>query len=551
MFGADDVPIQADVRVVSGGANGLPTGGAVSVIRCEKRTGESAGLSLQFPVDGAGVITVQTALLPERDKPYLLSLELARHRLMLVLNKLEDWALFDLPATDPGLVKFEQARQAFTQALVAHAEAPRGGVGPNTSPYTPESDRLSRQALALAVEASEILTLTQSRAQCGKRMSGELAAAAAKISTPANAITDHEVAESRSALLGTVGVILPSPPQIGVAVNPEMFGPTLQKAVALAADFICMPMRWVDMEPTEGKYLFGKTDRWIEWAVRQARLPIVGGPIVDFRRGCVPEWLYIWEHDYETLRELVYDHVKNLVTRYRRTVGTWTVASGLHVASNFALSFEQVMDLTRLVVMVVRKLQPGAKVQVQIDQPWGEYFADSTRAVPPMMYAEMVAQAGVNPDLYALRVEMGQPEQGRSTRDMMAFSALLDRYAALERPLSVAAISAPSRPPDVEHLGIDGQMDPGYWREQWSAQSQVTWMTQALAIAASKPFVHSVCWHELYEPVKPADNKFDGLFDAACTQAKPALWRLAEIRQMLRSKQSPLNLPVTPNIGQL
>ena len=86
------------------------------------------------------------------------------------------------------------------------------------------------------------------------------------------------------------------------------------------------------------------------------------------------------------------------------------------------------------------------QVQVQIDQPWGEYFADSTRAVPPVMYAEMVAQAGVNPDLYALRIEMGQPEQGRSTRDMMALSALLDRYAALEKPLSVAAVSVPSRP---------------------------------------------------------------------------------------------------------
>lgn len=547
MFGADDVPIQADVRV----ANGQTAGGqGVSVIRCEKRTSESAGLSLQFPVEGAGVITLQTALLPERDKPYLLSLELARHRLMLVLNKLEDWALFDLPPTDPGLVKFEQARQAFTKALVAHAEINKN-LAPGQPPYTPDADRLARGALALAVESSELITLTQAKAQCAKRMSGELAAAAAKIATPANAITEHEVAESRSALLGTVGVILPSPPQIGVAVNPELFGASLQKAVALAADFICMPMRWVDMEPTEGKYLFGKTDRWIEWAVRQARLPIVGGPIVDFRRGCVPEWLYIWEHDYETLRELVYDHVKNLVTRYRRTVGTWTVASGLHVASNFALSFEQVMDLTRLVVMVVRKLQPGAKVQVQIDQPWGEYFADSTRAVPPMMYAEMVAQAGVNPDLYALRIEMGQPEQGRSTRDMMALSALLDRYAALERPLSVAAISAPSRPPDAEHLGIDGQMDPGYWHEQWSPQAQVNWMTQALAIAASKPFVHSVCWHELYEPAKPSDNKFDGLFESSGNQAKPALWRLAEIRQVLRGKHSPLTLPATPNVGQL
>ncbi len=556
MFGADDVPIQADVKV--------SPGSGASIVRCEKRTAESAGLSVQMAVEPAGpgrpigAVTLQTCLLPERDKPYLLSLELARHRLMLVLNKLEDWALFDLPPTDPGLAKFEQARKAFTEALVAHVETEKAaagsggaGGGGNGTPYSPQADRLARHALALAMEAGELVTMTQARAQFAKRMSGELAAAAARIAAPANAITDHEAAESRSALLGTVGVILPTPPQVGVAINPEMFGPALQKAVALCADFVCAPMRWVDMEPTEGKYLFGKTDRWIEWAVRQARLPIVGGPIIDFRRGCVPEWLYIWEHDYETLRELVYEHVKTLVTRYRRTVGTWTVASGLHVASNFALSFEQVMDLTRLVVMVVRKLQPGAKVQVQIDQPWGEYFADSTRAVPPLMYAEMVSQAGINPDLYALRIEMGQPEQGRSTRDMMALSSLLDRYAALERPLSIAAISAPSRPPDAEHLGIDAQMDPGYLHEPWSPQSQVAWMTRALAVATSKPFVHSVCWHELYEPARPADNKFDGLIDTTGTVAKPGLWRLAEVRQAIRNKQSPLSLPASPTIGTL
>lgn len=548
LFGAEDVPVQADIRTVD-------LGGGVSVIQCEKRSGESAGISLQFPVAAeapgqGGLVTVQTCLLPERERPYLLSLELARHRLMLVLNKLEDWALFDLPATDPGMQLFEQARRAFTEALVAHAEGSRAAANGPGALYSQEADKLARRALALGVQAGEALTLTQARTQFAKRMSGELASAAARIAAPANAITGHEAAESRSALLGTVGVILPSPPQIGVSISPEMFGPAMQKATALCADFVNMPMRWVDMEPTEGKYLFGKTDRWIEWAVRQARLPIVGGPIIDFRKGSVPEWLYIWEHDYETLRELVYEHVKNLVTRYRRTVGTWTVVSGLHVASNFALSFEQVMDLTRLIVMVVRKLQPGAKVQVQIDQPWGEYYAVSTRAVPPLMYAEMVGQAGINPDLFALRVEMGQPEQGRSARDMMAFSAMLDRYAVLEKPLSVAAVSVPSRPADADSMGLEAQMDPGYWHSPWTHETQVSWMTQALAIAASKPYVHSVCWHELYEPAKAVENKFDGLIDAA-GNAKPALWRLAEIRQAIRNKQSPLELKAMPAVGVL
>lgn len=561
LFGADDVPVQAEIRY-SGG-----------IIRCEKRGTESAGLSLQYPLaaaelggqssvnsggqsgtgDCGGVVTLQTCLLPEREQPYLLSLELARHRLMLILNKLEDWALFDLPADDPRMQLFERARRAFTEALVAHATDAR--MNGNATPYSVETDRLARRALALAVEASEAITLHQARVQFGKRMTGELAAAAAKIGTPANALTDHEAAESRNALIGSVGVILPSTPQVGAVVSSEQFTPTLCKAASLSCDFMTVPMRWVEMEPTEGKYLFGKTDRWIEWAVRTAKIPLVGGPIVDFRRGCVPEWLYIWEHDYETLRELVYEHVKNIVTRYRRTIGTWTVCSGLHVNSNFTFSLEQVMDLTRLVVMVVRKLQPSAKIQVQIDQPWGEYYAYSPRAVPPIMYAEMIGQAGINPDLFSLRVEMGQPEPGRSTRDLMTFSAMLDRYAALEKPLSVGAVCVPAAPAPGTDPEVGSQMEPGYWRHPWSPEAQAAWMTQVMGIAVSKPYVHSVCWDELYEaPSRPgltdAETHNHALLDHAATP-RPAFWRLTEIRQSIRAKASPLALGETPQAGSL
>jgi hypothetical protein len=363
------------------------------------------------------------------------------------------------------------------------------------------------------------------------------------------------VAESRNALLGSVGVILPTPPQIGAVVGSEQFTPALQKAVTTCCDFVTMPLRWVEMEPTEGRYVFSKTDRWIEWAVRTAKLPLVGGPIIDLRRGSVPEWLYIWEHDYETLRELVYEHVKNLVTRYRRTIGTWTVVSGLHVSSNFTLTLEQVVDLTRLAVMVVRKLQPSAKVQVQIDQPWGEYYAvASTRAMPPIVYAEMLGQAGINPDLFALCFEMGQPEPGRSTRDLMAFSALLDRFAALEKPLSVAALSAPSRPADPEDTGLNAEHDPGYLRRPWSPESQAAWMTKMMAIAASKPYVHSIAWHEMYDgvpgPTSRMMHRHDGLFDPGL-QPKLGLWRLAEIRQAIKGKVSPANLPETPVVGTM
>ncbi len=205
------------------------------------------------------------------------------------------------------------------------------------------------------------------------------------------------------------------------------------------------------MEPTEGKLSTTATDRWIEWAIRTAKLPVVGGPLVDFRPQCAPDWLFIWENDYETLRDLVYEHVRALVVRYRRTVTRWTVASGLNVNTNFKISFEQIIDLTKMCIELVRREHPAAKIQLEVTQPWGEYLAMNRRSIAPYVYAETVVQTGAarpssQVDEIALRVQMGNAEPGTATRDLMAFSAMLDRFGSLEKPIVVSASSAPSVP---------------------------------------------------------------------------------------------------------
>lgn len=534
LTGPDDSPVHGSLRFIDG------------MIRCEKRQPDAAGLCVQFPVEPSplspdghapGLLALQTCLLPEREQPYLLSLELARHRLMLSINKLEDWLLFDLPAEDPVMQAFEEARQAFTAAVVAQGVGTTGS-GANLR-YSPEADRLGRKALALALDASEQIAFRQAQLQHAKRASGELAAAAATFKPPANALTDHETLETRNTMMGSVGVILTTPALIGCTVAPEQFSAPLQQLIARTCDFIRLPMRWVEMEPTEGRYAFQSTDRWIEWAVRTAKLPVVAGPIVDFRPQCTPEWLYIWEHDYETLRELVYEHVKNIVTRYRRTVAGWTVVSGLHCTTNFSLTIEQALDLTRICVTLVRKLQPGAAVQIEIDHPWGDTCAGNGRAVPPTLYAEMINQAGLNPDMIALRIQAGSAEPGRTARDMMSLSAILDRYAALEKPISISAVAAPSQPPSLDDLASAEVDDPGYWRSPWSPDAQARWLTAMAAVAASKPYVHSICWADLLD--SPKLRSHDGLLTAD-GQPKPALQRLAELRQAIREKRSPLSL---------
>ena len=513
--------------------------GEDGLIRCNPPDRTSAGLSLEVPVEALppiaarpvptmGQLSLRTCLLPPRERPYLLSLELARHRIMLFLNKLEDWALFDLSADDPIMVQFELARQTFTQALVAERSGEHQG---QTGGHTPEADLLAWQALALAIDAGEQLAMRDAARDLPARLRGETYAEAVEAFVHASG--EKPPPNVPIIVQNSLGVTLPGRPLVGCEVSPARFSESLQRFAGASCDFVTLPMRWVDMEPREGEYSFAGTDGWIEWAVRKARLPVYAGPIIDFRSADVPEWIYIWENDYETLRELVYEHVKAIVTRYRRTVSRWTVASGLHVNSNFRMSYEQILDLTRLCALLVKKLQPTAKIQVEIDQPWGEHYAHSRQSIPPTLYADTVSQAGIPVDAYAIRLCMGAPELGCSTRDLMEISSILDRYAALERPIMVTACGVPSAPPAIDVEKTD--LDPGYWREPWSERMQSAWLANVATVALAKPFVHGLCWTDLADP--PGAGRMLGLVSAT-GQPKPALERLASIRTALNEGRS-------------
>ncbi|GAB4386701.1 MAG: hypothetical protein Kow0022_16470 [Phycisphaerales bacterium] len=585
LVGPDNVPVAGDIRFEDG------------LIRCTKSSPEAAGLALQVALDREaiqklaprksgdealdekafrerirverarraqikgshdatgepdpapedlrplGVLTLQTCLLPEREEPYLLSLELARHRLMLFLNKLEDWQLFDLPRDHPVMVLFEQARMTFTDALVAqrHGLEPGSEARPETRGYSPDAHRLAMRALCLGVEAGERLAVLNAAREFVPRISGQIHRRAVESQPGGSA--ERSLRGNAAAVLSPdrVGVILPIRPVIGCSIPTSAFFEKAQQVALQCCEFISMPMRWSEMEPTEGKYLFQNTDQWIEWAVRKAKLPVVAGPVIDLRPSAVPDWLYIWENDYETLRELIYEHVKNIVTRYRRTIARWTIVSGLHANSNFQLSFDQMMDLTRICVMVVRKLHPTAKVQVELTQPWGEYYTQNRRSLPPLLYAEMLTQAGITVDSFAVRIQMGQPEQGQSTRDLMELSAMLDRCAMLDKPIAITAVGVPSGVPEAVGHPELADLNPGCWRKPWSEQQQAEWATAALSIALSKPFVQSVCWQELYDLPQPAEMPRGGLISVNGTE-KPLVQRFVEIRNAMNAGRVPAGL---------
>jgi len=516
---ANDWPIQGSRGAYLIGHDAVAVAGQIALedglLRCEPTAPESTGLVVFYardaldecpPLAGGPAMALQTCLLPTRDQPYLLSLELARHRIMLCLNRFEDWGLFDLTPDDEVMRTFEQSRSAFTEALVRHSEDSGDPL---------ETDALARRALSLALRASHHLTLLNADRQICGRLSGRLYAdARAQAAASPIAEAQQGVVKSPSG----IGLVLSGKPVVGCAVRPMQFGPQPCAQVAAASDFICLPMRWLDMEPNEGRYAFKQTDAWIEWAVRRARIPVVGGPVIDFHKDDVPEWLYIWENDYETLRELVYEHIRHLITRYRRTISRWTVASGLHLNDNFRFGLEQIMDLTRMCVLLARKLHPRGKVQIGVEQPFGEYYADNRQSIPPVLYAEMVQQAGILPDAWAIRLDLSDPERAEGSRDLAALSSLLDRYALLDRPLFLTiagplAAPAPSSSPQ------------GAQQDRPSAGFDPDWVARLLGVAASKPYVHALCWY--------------GLNTAAGSTGFP-LDRYTRFRRALRAGRSPL-----------
>ena len=103
------------------GADGVPVRGAIRMekgqILCETRHQDAVGLSLLWPVNGSGVLQLETTRLPLRNEPYHLHLELVRHRLMRISMKREEWGLFDYPGMEEIAARIDQSRELFMKAL--------------------------------------------------------------------------------------------------------------------------------------------------------------------------------------------------------------------------------------------------------------------------------------------------------------------------------------------------------------------------------------------------------------------------------------------------
>lgn len=425
-------------------------------IVCDKKESGSAGLAIQQGVGDCGELTLQTCLLPDRDEPYSLLLELARHRLMTLYNKFEDWGMFDVIAETPVQRRADLARKLFIEALCAQHDEPA------------KSAKLARDALIAAIDGSEELALAHADLLLNRRKT-------------AGSLPKH-----------LFGCGLP------LSQNSDR----LRGALSSNFDFLTLPAPWKMLTPEEAGYQWEQMDNWVQWAT-QSGVPVTVGPLVSFEPDHLPEWMFIWEHDYETVRDMVYEHVERVVTRYKDHIGMWNLMSGLHVNTHFSFSFDQVMDLTRMAAVLVKKIQPHAKVLIEVRQPFGEYFSANQRSIPPLMYADLLVQSAVPFDGFVLKLLMGQAVPGQYVRDLMQLSNLLDYFAPFGKPINVVT-GVPSDLVTQEMIALETNQEAidsncGTWRKPWSTVVQSHWLEAMYKIVISKPYVESITWNDLVD----------------------------------------------------
>jgi len=415
-----------------------------SLLECKKPNLETAGLALLWPIDGFGKTLLPTTCLPERKRPYNLNVEIARAKLMQIINKREDWAFFDQLE---GLEDISKQAQGLLIQAIQNIKDP------------PQASRLADESLKKAIVFSEDLAIKQAESLFNAR------------------------SKAHGFGRGCLGCRI-DPTQID---NPKYIDRLLELFGS-----VTIPINWAQIEPHKGTYDFSTLDVCIE-ALAKKKLTFSAGPLLCFSKEYLPEWLLGSKASFEKIRETAYQFASKVVIHYSNIIRTWCVISGLNVFNHFGFDFEQVLEMTRAANMAVKAASIKALKIIEISNPWGEYYATTPHTIPPLVYIDMVVQSGINFDAFGLQMKFGKNQSGMHVRDMMQTSAILDYFAPIAKPLYILAVQVPSQDGD----GLQKPEVAGIWHQQWSQARQAQWLKQFYKIALSKPFIDTVTYANL------------------------------------------------------
>ncbi|MBN1436395.1 MAG: endo-1,4-beta-xylanase [Sedimentisphaerales bacterium] len=473
LFAQDEIPVRSQLDFTDDEIIGV------------RHSDTAVGLATLWSVPDFGRVMLQTTRLPERNEPYNLNLELARGRLLRILQKREEWGVADSHLADAGRDLVDGALEKFIETL-CNLESPARAA------------ELADQSLSLSLRAGETMALAH-----------------------AEMFIQHRA--------GTQGFGRHS---FGCRFDTTRIkDQNYLKFIKDNFHFVTIPIGWKQIEPKEQEQNFALLDECVTWLHKNCIATKVG-PLVSFAQDSVPDWLYIWENDFEQVRDMAYDFITKVVERYGNKVQAWDVISAMNAENGFKFGFDQIIEMTRSTALAAKRAANRALVLVEMTEPWGEYYAINQRTIPPLIYADMVCQSGVSFDGFGLKLRFGRAGYGMQARDLLELSTLLDRFGAFGKPLHLASVQVPSAP-DTRDPNGNGS-DVGCWRNAWTEQTQSDWLENVYRIALSKPYVETITWQDLVDKGNDDQSvlQHGGLLKADLTP-KPAFECLVNLKTHL------------------
>ena len=436
---------------------------------------ESGCFYIPWQVEGIGEITLSTASLMERDRAYLLEVELARGTLNRIRNQLANWELAGLVIPEPVRTRLSHATETFSRVVTSQSDQERAA-------------KLATEVLSEAL--SLIVTLGATYAQ--------------------QALAMRHASGNR--LVTLIGANLGNVPlEESMA---DHFLKTFNSAV--------VPMRWAQLEQAEGQHDWALTEQQLAWC-QAHEIKICSGPLVCLDGSQTPDWLVLWDGDLENLTGLIAQHVRKVVQRYRGRLHVWQAASRANSESFMGLSRQDTMRLSVFIVETIREIDPQTPVIISFDQPWGNPRSSQDGELPVYL-ADTLVRSNLGLSGVGLEFKVGYHPDGSPFRDVIEFSHQLDRWAQLNIPLLVSLVVPGGQGVDPLAKSESLPLPP-----DWTAARQEEWVRNFVPVVLAKQAVQGIMWDQLCD-AHTHSLSHGGLFDAQ-GRSKSALGSLTAIRK--------------------
>jgi hypothetical protein len=421
----------------------------------------------------------------ERSAPYHLPVELARGTLHRIRNQRAAWQMAGLKVSVEVADRIDDATQRLARAAT-----------------TQDAPQASADEAAPCIQASLDIIDEIAASYCQQAL----------------AVRHEPAAKLATFVAANLGCRPVDPNRAGVVRD--------------AFNTAVVPLCWSEIEGEDGQYDFSVCDAQIQWC-RANGMKICGGPLLQFDRTGLPDWIQLWDDDFDRVLKLAGRWVEQIVTRYRGQVNLWQCAARFSAPAGLSLGEQQYLALVVRAIETTRRLDPRTPVVVSFDRPFAEHMIAKEHDLSPQAMADTLIRAELGIAGLCLEMNSGFHPGGTLPRDLLQWSFQIDRWSMFGLPL-VVVLTAPSSAAQAKSAGdarcisapisISAPLAAGA-----TPEGQAEWAEKTVSMLLAKQAVQGIVWNQLAD-ADPHGFPHAGLIDETGS-AKPVVQTIRKLCQ--------------------